>query len=125
MQQVVVTVEALRCHQCRRLISPHEDFYQHQALNSVTVGYHDRAHTYIRADICSECHTLLVRMEKEDQQRAWWRRLWIGTLLINLIVMAFLPVGLFPWYGALIVRAGWKWRMEHQQQAVTEERRAA
>jgi len=64
-------------------------------------------------------------MEKEDQQRAWWRRLWIGTLLINLIVMAFLPVGLFPWYGALIVRAGWKWRMEHQQQAVTEERRAA
>jgi ABC-type Fe3+ transport system permease subunit len=54
-------------------------------------------------------------LEKEEQQRGWWRTLWIWAFMGNIVLTAFLPVGLFPLYAAIAVRVWWKWREKRRQ----------
>ena len=117
MEHVVVTVEALRCHQCRQVMHPSAQFFRDQVMTSVSVGrYTDTTNTYELVDVCSECHATLVRLEKEEKQRGWWRTLWIWAFMGNIVLTACLPVGLFPLYAAVAARVWWKWQAKRRQQ---------
>ena len=118
MEQVVITVEALRCHQCRQVMDPSAQFFRHQMMTSVSVSrYEDTTNTYALVDVCPECHADLVRLEKEEQQRAWWRRLWTwgirGECRSHSV---FVPLGPYPLCAAHRGRCWWKWQAKRRQQ---------
>ncbi len=109
MEQVVITVEALRCHRCRQLIHPSEPFFQHQMMTAVSVGRHDTTHTYTLEDVCEGCHVALTQAAEGVQRRAWWRMFWLCAFVVNAFFAAIYPINIYPFYAALAVRVGWKW----------------
>jgi hypothetical protein len=78
-------------------------------MTAVSVGRHDTTHTYTLEDVCRSCHDALTKAAEEAQRRARWRTFWLWAFMGNVFLAALLPVGLYPFYAAVIVRNGWKW----------------
>ena len=114
-EQVVITVEALRCYRCQAVMDPRAQCFQHEMLTSVSEGRHGEYHTYALRDVCMSCHTVLNQQDEDERKRGWWRALWTFVFMANVFVAAIVPVGLYPLYGALVVRGWWKWRTKRQQ----------
>jgi hypothetical protein len=117
MEQVVITVEALRCHQCRQVMHPSEQFFRDQVMTSVSVSrYADTTNTYALVDVCPGCHADLVRLEKEEQLRAWWRRLWTWGIVAYVALNVFVPLGPYPLCVVIGIRCWWKRQAKRRQQ---------
>jgi hypothetical protein len=84
-------------------------------MTAVSVGRHDTTHTYTLEDVCLMCHNTLTKAAEEAQRRARWRTFWILAFMGNIVLAALLPVGLYPFYAAVIVRNGWKWWAKQPQ----------
>jgi hypothetical protein len=116
MEHVVITVEALRCYRCRAVMDPRAQCFQHELLTSVSEGHHGTSHTYALRDVCAECHAFLTQQDEDKRKKDWWWSLWMGFFMVNFFVAMAAPmVGLYPLYGALIVRGLWKWRTKRHQ----------
>ena len=115
MEQVVVTVEALRCHRCRQLMHPSEPFFQHQMMTAVSVGRHDTTRTYALVDVCQRCHDALTLAAEEKRRQDWWWYFWVWALVLDLLVNFFVPVSIHPWLAGLAVRSWWKRRAKRPQ----------
>ena len=119
MEQVVVTVEALRCHRCRAVMDPRESVFQHEMMTEVSVGRHDTTHTYALVDVCRSCHDTLTQAAEEDRRGRWWAKFWVWTFVVNYIIaVAFVPASFYLWFVGLVVRSWWK-RREKRQQRLT------
>ncbi len=125
MEQVVVTVEALRCYRCRRLMHPSEPFFQHEMMSAVSVSRHDTTHTYTWEDVCEDCHVALIQAKEEERRSSWWWWLWFWAFFVNAFcAILYHPINLYPFWGALAVRSGFKWwgrlqRMSRKRGAAT------
>jgi hypothetical protein len=110
MERVVITVEALRCHQCKRPLHPQELFYQRQMKTAVEVGSETGTVVrYERVVLCAQCEQLEVEHEQDERNRAWWSRLWTIATIAGLIASACVPAGILPLYAAIVLRIAWKW----------------
>ena len=92
---------------------PRAQCFQHEMLTSVSEGRHGEYHTYALRDVCMSCHTVLN--QQEAQRRTWWVKFWMWAFVGNLIFTAFVPVSIYPWVAALLVRGWWKRRAKRQQ----------
>ena len=123
--ETVFTVALLRCHQCQRLIAPHEPWFRQQVKTAVEVGARvGMIARYELVTLCEQCNEGEVALAVEEQNREWWRNFWIAAILVNIGMVSFLPVGILPLYGALLVRGVYKWQSKRQPVGVSRTRRA-
>lgn len=72
MKPPVISIEVLRCHECRVLLPPHEPLYRRQLKTAVEVGTHTgRIDRYEVVDLCANCEAYFARKEEEEQNTRW------------------------------------------------------
>src|SRR5262245_10017774 len=115
MERVVVTVEALRCWQCQKLMHPSEPFFRRQMLTAVETGSRiGEVHRYERVNVCADCHTFFEQVDAENRRRNRWWWIWFWAVIAAVII----PYGLLLLGGAIIWRNIWKWRTKRRPQRV-------
>ena len=116
MEQVVVSIEALRCYQCRQVMDPRVPSYRRQMKTAVSVNQRSgTTNTYELVDVCQACNEALTKLENDIRQNEWWAKFWVWAFVGNLIFTAFVPVSIYPWVVGLLVRSWWKRRAKRQQ----------
>ena len=112
MQQVVVTVEAMRCWQCQNLMHPTEPFFRRQMITAVETSA--RRGDVLRKEpvnLCAECHAVFQEKDEAEANRKKWWRIWFFALIAAFLI----PYGMIPLGGAIIWRNAWKWQAKRRQ----------
>ena len=118
MARVVVTVEALRCWQCQKLMHPTEPFVRRQMLTAVETGSRmGTVQRYERVNVCTDCHAFFEKVEAEERISRRWYTFWFWSVIVAFIGAFFTPYSMPTLYGAIIVRLIWKWQAKRRQKS--------
>src|SRR5882672_7718915 len=111
MRQTVVTVEALRCHECQAFIDPVEGAYvRRQIRTAVEVGHrYGPIERYELANVCVACDDALTEQWKAAALDSAQCVQTVGLLFIALIVGGLLHYIGWPVPIAIVVTAGLLW----------------
>lgn len=116
MERVVLTVEALRCHQCQKPIHPtQEPFFRRQMLTAVETGLRiGTVHRHEMVTVCAQCQAFLEHVAAEDRKKDWWGRFWWTAVIAAFMGSLFTPYAMATLYAAIIVRVMWKWQAKRR-----------
>jgi hypothetical protein len=119
VEQIVYSIQALRCWQCQRVLAPDEECRRRQMVTAVDHGLRlGRVNRYEVVNLCVACDDAWGVVAAEEQNQLWWRRFWFCVVAVSVLLSGFFTLGAVPLYGLIIWRLVWKWRARKRQRTI-------